>query len=128
MSYSFLDFSVSDEIKHLFRYGIDIYFCPEGVFTTIRIMQGLSKRCSSGSVLCAGQKSMVSEDSLGSTTVERILRNDEEYKEYLEDIEAISWVATVEYLKCFSVKKERDSTQIQRNYAWYLAITREENN
>ncbi|CAI6685335.1 ADM_HP2_G0047800.mRNA.1.CDS.1 [Saccharomyces cerevisiae] len=32
----------SDEIKHLFLYGIDIYFCPEGVFT-IRIMQGLSK-------------------------------------------------------------------------------------
>ncbi|CAI4637382.1 BDN_1c_G0038940.mRNA.1.CDS.1 [Saccharomyces cerevisiae] len=41
-----------------------------------------------------------------------MLRNDEEYKEYLEDIEPYHggpW--------------ER-STQIQRNYAWYLAITR----
>ncbi|CAI4754431.1 ADI_G0045050.mRNA.1.CDS.1 [Saccharomyces cerevisiae] len=35
--------------------------------------------------------------------VERMLRNDEEYKEYLEDIEAISW-GPCRMLKYFSVK------------------------
>ncbi|QID81816.1 hypothetical protein GRS66_004213, partial [Saccharomyces pastorianus] len=53
--------------------------------------------------------------------VERMLRNDEEYKEYLEDIEPYHG-DPVGYLKYFSVKER--STQIQRNYAWYLAITR----
>ncbi|CAI7375996.1 CGH_1_collapsed_G0031630.mRNA.1.CDS.1 [Saccharomyces cerevisiae] len=45
----------SDEIKHLFLYGIDIYFCPEGVFT----QYGLGKGCQKMFELCvcwAGQK------------------------------------------------------------------------
>ncbi|QID82199.1 hypothetical protein GRS66_004609 [Saccharomyces pastorianus] len=67
-------------------------------------------------------ESIVSEDSLEALAVERMLRNDEEYKEYLEDIEPYHG-DPVGYLKYFSVKGER-STQIQRNYAWYLAITR----
>ncbi|KAF4002689.1 hypothetical protein FOB22_004600 [Saccharomyces cerevisiae] len=36
----------SDEIKHLFLYGIDIYFCPEGVFTQYGYARAV-KRCSS---------------------------------------------------------------------------------
>nr|CAI6454871.1 CFF_HP1_G0025410.mRNA.1.CDS.1 [Saccharomyces cerevisiae] len=46
MSYSFLGIR-SDEIKHLFLYGIDIYFCPEGVFTQYGLCKGRVKRCSS---------------------------------------------------------------------------------
>ncbi|CAI6603291.1 ASN_HP2_G0042030.mRNA.1.CDS.1 [Saccharomyces cerevisiae] len=45
----------SDEIKHLFLYGIDVYFCPEGVFT----QYGLCKGCQKMFELCvcwAGQK------------------------------------------------------------------------
>ncbi|KAF4000517.1 Helicase conserved C-terminal domain family protein [Saccharomyces cerevisiae] len=55
--------------------------------------------------------------------VERMLRNDEEYKEYLEDIEPYHG-DPVGYLKFFSVKRREIYSQIQRNYAWYLAITR----
>ncbi|CAI4868678.1 ACH_G0057900.mRNA.1.CDS.1 [Saccharomyces cerevisiae] len=36
----------SDEIKHLFLYGIDVYFCPEGVFTNTDYARAV-KRCSS---------------------------------------------------------------------------------
>ncbi|CAI7052633.1 BBT_collapsed_G0005100.mRNA.1.CDS.1 [Saccharomyces cerevisiae] len=52
-----------------------------------------------------------------------MLRNDEEYKEYLEDIEPYHG-DPVGYLKYFSVKRREIYSQIQRNYAWYLAITR----
>nr|CAI6609903.1 AIF_HP1_G0031040.mRNA.1.CDS.1 [Saccharomyces cerevisiae] len=76
----------SDEIKHLFLYGIDIYFCPEGVFT----QYGLCKGCQKMFVLCvcwAGQKVSYRRMAWEALAVERMLRNDEEYKEYLEDIE-----------------------------------------
>ncbi|KAF4000377.1 Y' element ATP-dependent helicase domain protein [Saccharomyces cerevisiae] len=33
----------SDEIKHLFLYGIDVYFCPEGVFTQYGLCKGCQK-------------------------------------------------------------------------------------
>nr|CAI6455113.1 CFF_HP1_G0000020.mRNA.1.CDS.1 [Saccharomyces cerevisiae] len=50
-------------------------------------MQGLSKDVRALCLL-GWPESIVSEDGLGSTlAVERMLRNDEEYKEYLEDIE-----------------------------------------
>ncbi|CAD6635303.1 XXYS1_4_G0008280.mRNA.1.CDS.1 [Saccharomyces cerevisiae] len=52
-----------------------------------------------------------------------MLRNDEEYKEYLEDIEPYHG-DPVGYLKYFSVKRREIYSQIQRNYGWYLAITR----
>ncbi|CAI7379645.1 CPS_collapsed_G0032270.mRNA.1.CDS.1 [Saccharomyces cerevisiae] len=76
----------SDEIKHLFLYGIDIYFCPEGVFTQC----GLCKGCQKMFELCvcwAGQKVSYRRIAWEALAVERMLRNDEEYKEYLEDIE-----------------------------------------
>ncbi|CAI4248550.1 ADI_G0001140.mRNA.1.CDS.1 [Saccharomyces cerevisiae] len=76
----------SDEIKHLFLYGIDIYFCPEGVFT----QYGLCKGCQKMFGLCvcwAGQKVSYRRMAWEALAVERMLRNDEEYKEYLEDIE-----------------------------------------
>ncbi|CAI4414556.1 CIH_collapsed_G0014690.mRNA.1.CDS.1 [Saccharomyces cerevisiae] len=76
----------SDEIKHLFLYGIDIYFCPEGVFT----QYGLCKGCQKMFELCvcwAGQKVSYRRIAWEALAVERMLRNDEEYKEYLEDIE-----------------------------------------
>jgi len=112
----------SDEIKHLFLYGIDIYFCPEGVFT----QYGLCKGCQKMFGLCvcwAGQKVSYRRMAWEALAVERMLRNDEEYKEYLEDIEPYHG-DPVGYLKYFSVKRREIYSQIQRNYAWYLAITR----
>ncbi|CAI4850894.1 BGN_3a_G0057250.mRNA.1.CDS.1 [Saccharomyces cerevisiae] len=112
----------SDEIKHLFLYGIDVYFCPEGVFT----QYGLCKGCQKMFELCvcwAGQKVSYRRMAWEALAVERMLRNDEEYKEYLEDIEPYHG-GPVGYLKFFSVKRREIYSQIQRNYAWYLAITR----
>ncbi|CAD6597047.1 EM14S01-3B_G0012760.mRNA.1.CDS.1 [Saccharomyces cerevisiae] len=112
----------SDEIKHLFLYGIDIYFCPEGVFT----QYGLCKGCQKMFELCvcwAGQKVSYRRIAWEALAVERMLRNDEEYKEYLEDIEPYHG-DPVGYLKYFSVKRREIYSQIQRNYGWYLAITR----
>ncbi|CAI7266971.1 CRE_collapsed_G0015860.mRNA.1.CDS.1 [Saccharomyces cerevisiae] len=112
----------SDEIKHLFLYGIDVYFCPEGVFT----QYGLCKGCQKMFGLCvcwAGQKVSYRRIAWEALAVERMLRNDEEYKEYLEDIEPYHG-DPVGYLKYFSVKRREIYSQIQRNYAWYLAITR----
>ncbi|CAI4880137.1 CHS_3a_G0022110.mRNA.1.CDS.1 [Saccharomyces cerevisiae] len=116
----------SDEIKHLFLYGIDIYFCPEGVFT----QYGLCKGCQKMFELCvcwAGQKVSYRRMAWEALAVERMLRNDEEYKEYLEDIEPYHG-DPVGYLKFFSVKRREIYSQIQRNYAWYLAITRRREN
>ncbi|CAI4541480.1 CDG_1a_G0025700.mRNA.1.CDS.1 [Saccharomyces cerevisiae] len=96
----------SDEIKHLFLYGIDIYFCPEGVFTQLRIMQGLSKDVRALCLLGC-QKVSYRRIAWEALAVERMLRNDEEYKEYLEDIEPYHG-DPVGYLKYFSVKRERD--------------------
>ncbi|CAI7453474.1 BTE_collapsed_G0048340.mRNA.1.CDS.1 [Saccharomyces cerevisiae] len=93
----------SDEIKHLFLYGIDIYFCPEGVFT----QYGLCKGCQKMFELCvcwAGQKVSYRRIAWEALAVERMLRNDEEYKEYLEDIEPYHG-DPVGYLKYFSVKR-----------------------
>ncbi|CAI4431164.1 AIC_G0016440.mRNA.1.CDS.1 [Saccharomyces cerevisiae] len=112
----------SDEIKHLFLYGIDVYFCPGGVFT----QYGLCKGCQKMFELCvcwAGQKVSYRRMAWEALAVERMLRNDEEYKEYLEDIEPYHG-DPVGYLKFFSVKRREIYSQIQRNYAWYLAITR----
>ncbi|CAI5225219.1 ANM_HP_G0071620.mRNA.1.CDS.1 [Saccharomyces cerevisiae] len=112
----------SDEIKHLFLYGIDVYFCPEGVFT----QYGLCKGCQKMFELCvcwAGQKVSYRRMAWEALAVERVLRNDEEYKEYLEDIEPYHG-DPVGYLKYFSVKRGEIYSQIQRNYGWYLAITR----
>ncbi|CAI7400698.1 BAD_collapsed_G0035060.mRNA.1.CDS.1 [Saccharomyces cerevisiae] len=106
----------SDEIKHLFLYGIDIYFCPEGVFTQC----GLCKGCQKMFELCvcwAGQKVSYRRIAWEALAVERMLRNDEEYKEYLEDIEPYHG-DPVGYLKYFSVKRREIYSQIQRNYAW----------
>nr|CAI6591700.1 CIC_HP1_G0040730.mRNA.1.CDS.1 [Saccharomyces cerevisiae] len=89
----------SDEIKHLFLYGIDIYFCPEGVFT----QYGLCKGCQKMFELCvcwAGQKVSYRRIAWEALAVERMLRNDEEYKEYLEDIEPYHG-DPVGYLKYF---------------------------
>ncbi|CAI4440598.1 AIE_G0016610.mRNA.1.CDS.1 [Saccharomyces cerevisiae] len=52
----------------------------------IRIMQGLSKDVRALCLL-GWPESTVSEDGLEALAVERMLKNDEEYKEYLEDIE-----------------------------------------
>ncbi|KAF4003498.1 hypothetical protein FOB22_003516 [Saccharomyces cerevisiae] len=49
-------------------------------------MQGLSKDVRALCLL-GWPESIVSEDGLEALAVERMLRNDEEYKEYLEDIE-----------------------------------------
>ncbi|CAI4395385.1 APG_G0014010.mRNA.1.CDS.1 [Saccharomyces cerevisiae] len=97
----------SDEIKHLFLYGIDVYFCPEGVFT----QYGLCKGCQKMFELCvcwAGQKVSYRRMAWEALAVERMLRNDEEYKEYLEDIEPYHG-DPVGYLKYFSVKRERST-------------------
>ncbi|CAI4690942.1 ADI_G0039510.mRNA.1.CDS.1 [Saccharomyces cerevisiae] len=101
----------SDEIKHLFLYGIDIYFCPEGVFT----QYGLCKGCQKMFGLCvcwAGQKVSYRRMAWEALAVERMLRNDEEYKEYLEDIRQYHG-DPVGYLKYFSVKRGEIYSRIQ---------------
>ncbi|CAI6715151.1 BFH_HP2_G0043120.mRNA.1.CDS.1 [Saccharomyces cerevisiae] len=102
----------SDEIKHLFLYGIDVYFCPEGVFT----QYGLCKGCQKMFELCvcwAGQKVSYRRMAWEALAVERMLRNDEEYKEYLEDIEPYHG-DPVGYLKYFSVKRERSTSDTEK--------------
>ncbi|CAI4241606.1 BCN_G0000900.mRNA.1.CDS.1 [Saccharomyces cerevisiae] len=87
---------------------------------------GLCKGCQKMFELCvcwAGQKVSYRRIAWEALAVERMLRNDEEYKEYLEDIEPYHG-DPVGYLKYFSVKRREIYSQIQRNYAWYLAITR----
>ncbi|CAI4235773.1 ADI_G0000040.mRNA.1.CDS.1 [Saccharomyces cerevisiae] len=66
-------------------------------------MQGLSKDVRALCLL-GWPESIVSEDGLEALAVERMLRNDEEYKEYLEDIEPYHG-DPVGYLKYFSVKR-----------------------
>ncbi|CAI4306833.1 ALS_1a_G0006710.mRNA.1.CDS.1 [Saccharomyces cerevisiae] len=57
----------SDEIKHLFLYGIDVYFCPEGVFTQYGLCKGCQKDVRALCLL-GWPESIVSEDGLGSTS------------------------------------------------------------
>ncbi|CAI6383624.1 AIF_HP2_G0001220.mRNA.1.CDS.1 [Saccharomyces cerevisiae] len=93
----------SDEIKHLFLYGIDIYFCPEEYSHNTDYARAVKKMF----VLCvcwAGQKVSYRRMAWEALAVERMLRNDEEYKEYLEDIEPYHG-DPVGYLKYFSVKR-----------------------
>ncbi|CAI5009344.1 ATV_HP_G0148900.mRNA.1.CDS.1 [Saccharomyces cerevisiae] len=79
---------------------------------TIRIMQGLSKMF--GLCVCwAGQKVSYRRMAGKALAVERMLRNDREHKEYLEDIRPYHGDPVGEIY-----------SQIQRSYAWYLAITR----
>ncbi|CAI4843124.1 CNB_1a_G0057750.mRNA.1.CDS.1 [Saccharomyces cerevisiae] len=80
----------SDEIKHLFLYGIDVYFCPEGVFTQYGLCKGCQKDVRALCLL-GWPESIVSEDGLEALAVERMLRNDEEYKRILGRHRAISW-------------------------------------
>ncbi|CAI4752407.1 ADI_G0044850.mRNA.1.CDS.1 [Saccharomyces cerevisiae] len=56
----------SDEIKHLFLYGIDIYFCPEEYSHNTdyaRLSKDVRALC-----LLGWPESIVSEDGLGSTS------------------------------------------------------------
>ncbi|CAI4597434.1 CNB_1a_G0034470.mRNA.1.CDS.1 [Saccharomyces cerevisiae] len=59
-------------------------------------------------VCWAGQKVSYRRMAWEALAVERMLRNDEEYKEYLEDIEPYHG-DPVGYLKYFSVKRERST-------------------
>ncbi|CAI4287641.1 AMP_1a_G0012470.mRNA.1.CDS.1 [Saccharomyces cerevisiae] len=106
MSYSFLDFSLTK--LNIFSSMVLTYTSAQRSIHTIRIMQGLSKDVRALCLL-GWPESIVSEDSLREAlAVERMLRNDEEYKEYLEDIEPYHG-DPVGYLKYFSVKKERST-------------------
>ncbi|CAI4306072.1 ADM_collapsed_G0006710.mRNA.1.CDS.1 [Saccharomyces cerevisiae] len=114
------DFGLT-KLKHLFLYGIDILSAQRECS-----QYGLCKGCQKMFELCvcwAGQKVSYRRIAWEALAVERMLRNDEEYKEYLEDIEPYHG-DPVGYLKYFSVKRREIYSQIQRNYAWYLAITR----
>ncbi|CAI4503425.1 BCN_G0026820.mRNA.1.CDS.1 [Saccharomyces cerevisiae] len=79
-------------------------------------------------VCWAGQKVSYRRMAWEALGVERMLRNDEEYKEHLEDIEPYHG-DPVGYLKYFSVKRERRSTlRYRETMLVYLAITRRRNN
>ncbi|CAI6797052.1 AEL_HP2_G0050290.mRNA.1.CDS.1 [Saccharomyces cerevisiae] len=103
---------------------MDIYFCPEECSHNTDYARAV-KRCSSSVSVGLARKYRIG-GWREALAVERMLQNDEEYKEYLEDIEPYHG-DPVGYLKYFSVKGEIYS-QIQRNYAWYLAITRRRGN
>ncbi|CAI4681093.1 CFF_collapsed_G0040210.mRNA.1.CDS.1 [Saccharomyces cerevisiae] len=101
---------------------LDVYFCPEGVIHNTDYARAV-KRCSSSVSVGLARKYRDARMAWEALAVERMLRNDEEYKEYLEDIEPYHG-DPVGYLKYFSAKRGEIYSQIQRNYAWYLAITR----
>ncbi|CAI4738933.1 BAF_collapsed_G0047850.mRNA.1.CDS.1 [Saccharomyces cerevisiae] len=115
MSYSFLDFGLTK--LNIFSSMVLTYTSAQrGVFTQC----GLCKGCQKMFELCvcwAGQKVSYRRIAWEALAVERMLRNDEEYKEYLEDIEPYHG-DPVGYLKYFSVKRGEIYSQIQRNYAW----------
>nr|CAI6438269.1 CBM_HP1_G0009910.mRNA.1.CDS.1 [Saccharomyces cerevisiae] len=77
----FLGFFRSDEIKHLSSMVFDVFSAQRGVFTQYRLCRAVHK-CSSP--VSSGQK-VSYRGWLGKPSLERMLRNDEEYKEYLED-------------------------------------------
>ncbi|CAI4752812.1 CDG_1a_G0047690.mRNA.1.CDS.1 [Saccharomyces cerevisiae] len=111
MSYSFLDFGLTE--LNIFSSMVLTYTSAQRVFA----QYGLCKGCQKMFELCvcwADQKVAYRRIAWEALAVERMLRNDEEYKEYLEDIEPYHGTLREIY------------SQIQRNYAWYLAITREE--
>ncbi|ONH70727.1 Y' element ATP-dependent helicase protein 1 copy 4 [Saccharomyces cerevisiae] len=117
---SFLDLGLTK--LNIFSSMVLTYTSAQRVFT----QYGLCKGCQKMFELCvcwAGQKVSYRRMAWEALAVERMLRNDEEYKEYLEDIEPYHG-DPVGYLKYFSVKRGEIYSQIQRNYAWYLAITR----
>ncbi|CAI6760638.1 ANM_collapsed_G0031860.mRNA.1.CDS.1 [Saccharomyces cerevisiae] len=121
MSYSFLDLGLT-KLNIFFLYGIDVYFAQRAYSHNTdyaRAVKKMFELC----VCWAGQKVSYRRMAWEALAVERMLRNDEEYKEYLEDIEPYHG-DPVGYLKYFSVKRGEIYSQIQRNYAWYLAITR----
>ncbi|CAI4462667.1 CFF_collapsed_G0017990.mRNA.1.CDS.1 [Saccharomyces cerevisiae] len=79
------DFGLT-KLNTSFLYGIDIYFCPEGVFHNTDYARAV-KRCSSSVSVGLARKYRIGGWLGKHLAVERMLRNDEEYKEYLEDIE-----------------------------------------
>ncbi|CAI6407328.1 BBF_HP2_G0004940.mRNA.1.CDS.1 [Saccharomyces cerevisiae] len=80
----------SDEIKHLFLYGIDVYFCPEGSIHNTDYARAV-KRCSSSVSVGAGQRSIVSEDSLGKALAVEECCEMIGIQRILGDIRTISW-------------------------------------
>ncbi|CAI4512228.1 ALS_1a_G0023250.mRNA.1.CDS.1 [Saccharomyces cerevisiae] len=84
MSYSFLDFGLTK--LNIFSSMVLTYTSAQRSIHTIRIMQGLSKDVRALSVGLA-RKYRIGGWLRKHLAVERMLRNDEEYKEYLEDIE-----------------------------------------
>ncbi|CAI7439392.1 BAD_collapsed_G0044590.mRNA.1.CDS.1 [Saccharomyces cerevisiae] len=121
MSYSFLDFGLTK--LNIFSSMVLTYTSAQRECSH---NADYAKGCQKMFELCvcwAGQKVSYRRIAWEALAVERMLRNDEEYKEYLEDIEPYHG-DPVGYLKYFSVKRREIYSQIQRNYAWYLAITR----
>ncbi|CAI6557527.1 ALI_HP2_G0026140.mRNA.1.CDS.1 [Saccharomyces cerevisiae] len=57
----FLDFGLT-KIETSFLYGIDVYLCPEGVFTQYGLCKAV-KRCSA--LMSGWPESIVSEDGFG---------------------------------------------------------------
>ncbi|CAI4489443.1 ADI_G0019440.mRNA.1.CDS.1 [Saccharomyces cerevisiae] len=98
----FLDFGLT-KLNIFFLYGIDIYFCPEEYSHNTDYARAV-KRCSGSVSVGLARKYRIGGWLGEALAVERMLRNDEEYKEYLEDIEPYHG-DPVGYLKYFSVKR-----------------------
>ncbi|CAI4289331.1 CBK_G0004900.mRNA.1.CDS.1 [Saccharomyces cerevisiae] len=121
MSYSFLDFGLTK--LNIFSSMVLTYTSAQREYSHNTDYARAVKKMFELCVCWAGQKVSYRRMAWEALAVERMLRNDEEYKEYLEDIEPYHG-DPVGYLKYFSVKRGEIYSQIQRNYAWYLAITR----
>ncbi|CAI4444412.1 AIC_G0017660.mRNA.1.CDS.1 [Saccharomyces cerevisiae] len=121
MSYSFLDFGLTK--LNIFSSMVLTYTSAQREYSHNTDYARAVKKMFELCVCWAGQKVSYRRMAWEALAVERMLRNDEEYKEYLEDIEPYHG-DPVGYLKFFSVKRREIYSQIQRNYAWYLAITR----
>nr|CAI6774862.1 CIC_HP1_G0048990.mRNA.1.CDS.1 [Saccharomyces cerevisiae] len=102
MSYSFLDFGLTK--LNIFSSMVLTYTSAQRECSHNTDYARAVKRCSELCVCWAGQKVSYRRTAWEALAVERMLRNDEEYKEYLEDIEPYHR-EPVGYLKYFSVKK-----------------------
>ncbi|CAI4768137.1 CBM_collapsed_G0046750.mRNA.1.CDS.1 [Saccharomyces cerevisiae] len=124
MSYSFLDFR-SDEIKHLSSMVLT-YTSAQREYSHNTDYARAVKRCSS-SCLLGWPESIVSEDGLGSTGGRECCEMTRNTKKILGRHRAISW-GPCRIFEIFWRKRGEIYSQIQRNYAWYLAIPRRRRN
>lgn len=106
--------------QRLHLYGIDIYFCPEGVFTEI----GSCKGCQKAHPLCVCQRRSFSsyrQMAWEALAVKRMLLDNSQFEAYLHKIEPFH-KDPVGYLELFASERKTLHTQILRRYRWLVDL------